>query len=149
MKTIWYIVIIITALCVLLLIPFSIFFYETDEDQDAGKRMCAAFQFTMCSFVSAGLIIFILYMMYSKADIPVTACSRGISTRSSSTAAIAAAASAAPQKCQDIDLEIEVSFIIFMIATVIFLGMFLFVIFGGVGLFAMPLDLIHAYTRRP
>ena len=49
----------------------------------------------------------------------------------------------------DTTLTIDVSFVIFLIAMVVFVGMFLFTVFGGVGLFAMPLDLIHAYTRKP
>jgi len=43
----------------------------------------------------------------------------------------------------------QVSFVVFMIAMFTFVGMFLFIIFGGVGLFALPLDYIHAFTRRP
>ena len=43
----------------------------------------------------------------------------------------------------------QVSFVIFIMATFTFLGMFLFIIFGGVGLFGLPLDFIHEFTRRP
>jgi hypothetical protein len=34
-------------------------------------------------------------------------------------------------------------------ASITFVGMFLFVLFGGVGLFGLPLDFIYSYTRRP
>ena len=42
MKTIWYSVIIMVAICAFVLIPFSIFFYETDEDDTTSKRLCTA-----------------------------------------------------------------------------------------------------------
>jgi len=34
-------------------------------------------------------------------------------------------------------------------ASITFVGMFLFVLFGGVGLFGLPLDFIYSYTKRP
>lgn len=34
-------------------------------------------------------------------------------------------------------------------ACITFFGMFLFVLFGGVGLFGLPLGFIHSFTRRP
>ena len=34
-------------------------------------------------------------------------------------------------------------------AIITLFGMFIFVLFGGVGLFALPIDYIHAFTRRP
>ena len=46
-------------------------------------------------------------------------------------------------------MELDVSFMVFMLAVITFCGMFLFVLFGGVGIFALPLDFIHAFTRRP
>lgn len=42
MKAIWYIVILSVSLCAFLLIPFSIFYYETDEDATMTKRLCTA-----------------------------------------------------------------------------------------------------------
>lgn len=34
-------------------------------------------------------------------------------------------------------------------AFITFLGMFIFVVFGGVGLFALPIDYIHVFSRKP
>lgn len=42
MKVIWYAVILMVALCAFVLIPFSIFYYETDEDESGTKRLCTA-----------------------------------------------------------------------------------------------------------
>lgn len=46
-------------------------------------------------------------------------------------------------------MELSISFFVFLMAFITFVGMFLFVMFGGVGLFALPIDYIHAFTRRP
>lgn len=46
-------------------------------------------------------------------------------------------------------LEIDVSFPIYLIGIMSFISWFLFIIFGGIGLTALPMDLIHTYTTRP
>lgn len=46
-------------------------------------------------------------------------------------------------------MTFQSSFIVYMIALVSFVGWFLFAIFGGVGLAALPMDLITAFTTRP
>lgn len=43
----------------------------------------------------------------------------------------------------------KVSIAVFIIAAFSFIGWFFFVIFGGVGLSALPMDFIHSFTRRP
>ena len=46
------------------------------------------------------------------------------------------------QKCHDSTMEIDVSYIIFLIATITFVGTYMFIIFGGAGLFGLPLSFI-------
>lgn len=46
-------------------------------------------------------------------------------------------------------ISFQSTFIVYMIALVSFVGWFLFAIFGGVGLAALPMDLITAFTTRP
>lgn len=42
MKEIWYFVFLAVAVMALLLIPFSMFYYETNEDDAVSKRLCSA-----------------------------------------------------------------------------------------------------------
>jgi len=46
-------------------------------------------------------------------------------------------------------LEVDVSFPIYLIGIMSFISWFLFVIFGGVGLTALPMDLIYIFSTRP
>lgn len=46
-------------------------------------------------------------------------------------------------------LEIDVSFPIYLIGIMSFISWFLFVVFGGIGLTALPMDLVHIFTTRP
>jgi len=47
------------------------------------------------------------------------------------------------------NIEIDVSFPIYLIGVMSFFSWFLFVIFGGIGLTALPMDLIHIFKTRP
>jgi hypothetical protein len=42
----------------------------------------------------------------------------------------------------NVTITYEVSFVVYVMAFSSFIGNFLFVLFGGVGLFALPIDLI-------
>ncbi len=46
-------------------------------------------------------------------------------------------------------LTMDVSLVVYTLAIVSLLGWFLFVIFGGVGITALPLDLFHEFRTRP
>jgi len=80
MKEIWYIVISAVALLSFLLIPFSIFYYETDEELDWNRRACHAAQLSFCTFLVIIITVFILFGFFATADIPVTACAKNVST---------------------------------------------------------------------
>lgn len=47
------------------------------------------------------------------------------------------------------EFSIQVSFVIYIIALMSFISWFLFVLFGGIGLFALPLDLLYDFCTRP
>ena len=42
-----------------------------------------------------------------------------------------------------------VTFPVYVVALMGFVGWFFFVLFGGIGMIALPMDLILAYIRRP
>jgi len=45
-------------------------------------------------------------------------------------------------------IDYRVSFILYMISTITLVGTVFFVVFGGVGLAALPMDLVNAYRKR-
>jgi LMBR1 domain-containing protein 1 len=53
------------------------------------------------------------------------------------------------QTVKEVTVEYEVSFPIYCMAFLSFVGWFLFAIFGGVGLSALPIDLIRDFMYRP
>jgi len=49
----------------------------------------------------------------------------------------------------DDTIDYRVSFLLYVVSMITFLGMFLFVVFGGIGLASLPMDLINGYRKRP
>lgn len=46
-------------------------------------------------------------------------------------------------------MQVQVNYVVYLIAIVSLLGYILFAVFGGVGMFALPLDLIQGFFHRP
>jgi len=46
-------------------------------------------------------------------------------------------------------INYRISFLLYVVSMLSFIGMFLFVVFGGIGLAALPMDLINGYRKRP
>ena len=46
-------------------------------------------------------------------------------------------------------LRVSVTPVVYLMAMISFVGWFFFVLFGGIGLSALPMDLISAYRARP
>lgn len=46
-------------------------------------------------------------------------------------------------------LESETSFYVYVIALLSFFGWILLILFGGIGLFALPIDMINEFRLRP
>lgn len=89
----------------------------------------------------------LIFSKFNKAEIPITTASCGLKFVESSSAVTINIASCMVNRNSFI--EIDVSFPIYLIGIMSFISWFLFVIFGGVGLTALPMDLIHTFTTRP
>jgi LMBR1 domain-containing protein 1 len=88
----------------------------------------------------------ISYAFLSKAEVPVRAimCSLVDIQPSNSTNFTMSSCNS-----NDTSFEIDVSFPIYTIGLLSFISWFLFVIFGGIGLAALPLDFIYDFNTRP
>jgi len=157
----WQMIHILLALMIFFIIPYAYFFYENDmsEAEAREKRCCAsqagqAFIYTCMFAVVLILLMVILYAFVHETTIPVTAV-----YYSASKGAVQAwiAAQANTFDCKDIPCRgrrttswtVPVTFPIYLVAFIAFIGWFIFTIFVGVGMIALPLDLINEYRTRP
>jgi LMBR1 domain-containing protein 1 len=97
------------------------------------------------------IVLLIMFKYMSETDIPVTEISQLASTMQDLTAKNMPAAVAAARGLSSAKehLSMKVTFPIYLVALIGFIGWFLFALFGGIGMIALPMDLILAFIRRP
>ncbi|XP_039145468.1 LIMR family protein Os06g0128200-like isoform X1 [Dioscorea cayenensis subsp. rotundata] len=166
MKTLWLAVYITDAVLVFLVIPFTMFYYEADQDKSAGKRLKSSLMWVIVSAIICTLILGILYGLLGKADITVRHLSSSATnfpsmwTEFSSTQHCIGSSSHqifSIKQCSAYTASASslttwttrTSFPEYVVAVTTIVGSVLFSIFGGVGITCLPLGLIASFIKRP
>eukprot|EP01012_Entosiphon_sulcatum_P046492 TRINITY_DN6249_c0_g1_i1.p1 TRINITY_DN6249_c0_g1~~TRINITY_DN6249_c0_g1_i1.p1 ORF type:complete len:513 (+),score=151.80 TRINITY_DN6249_c0_g1_i1:117-1655(+) len=169
---VWQICLIATVVMAIVVIPFAIFYYE-GVDADEGNiltQACPAIFYTLLLVIVFVGITVGLWFGIGNTDIPyisyeapmqnVTLPFVPLLANATTTAAlpslptaiaIAAQIDAACSICSKdtLHLKIKVSLAIYAIAVLCLLGWICLVLFGGVGLATLPIDLILDWVHRP
>eukprot|EP00163_Fabomonas_tropica_P003907 TRINITY_DN13466_c0_g2_i5.p1 TRINITY_DN13466_c0_g2~~TRINITY_DN13466_c0_g2_i5.p1 ORF type:complete len:560 (-),score=152.78 TRINITY_DN13466_c0_g2_i5:3659-5239(-) len=173
MALMWQVFFIIVAVMVIIVIPFAIFYYENDEDE-AGTQLAGALKMEAITFVVAAIVIGLMYAFLSTAEPPIEQLStKGLqpglpgSDYNQFYGAGRTGGAGFALACLDTGggksyhepasfchremsiLKINVSFPIYLIGLISVVGWFFFVLFGGIGLVALPIDLILTFVHRP
>mmetsp|Transcript_24368 Transcript_24368/g.39232 ORF Transcript_24368/g.39232 Transcript_24368/m.39232 type:complete len:534 (+) Transcript_24368:160-1761(+) len=176
MNLVWTISFYMTAVMVLIIIPFAYFYYENETDSGestAGccglipywnSQLCEGIKWSLAFFISFSLILVIMYALLPYADIPLTTRTYDFT---SSTLRVTTAvpdldeldvdcSSDADTAAQTHDcfvsssvIELQITFPVYCMALLAFVGWFLFVLFAGMGLPALPWDLFNEWRFRP
>lgn len=153
----WQIIYIALALMISLVIPYAYFYYENDQDPDqehstCDTQACHAFRAMIVFFVVFIIFLLIAYSLLNNAEIPV----RIINKNASELRPIARGIDAFKTECvkptcasDTFTWVIPVTFPVYVMAFLGFFGWFLFTVFCGVGLVALPMDLINEFITRP
>jgi len=136
----WQIIFMSVFIYVVVLIPTASFYYESDEEETVASRLCYTFKHLAFVVVIVGLILTIMYLLLATTHIPVETYTCAYSSSSDSFA-----------ECDEGEttLKIPVTFPVYVMGLLSFVGWFLLVMFGGIGLSAIPLDFINMYRFRP
>lgn len=160
---------------VFLLIPFMTFFYEADDGllmngttitTQKNSRICEALKYEVVIIVIFGTLFIVGYLILGEAEIPIQVYSGTIPDASTiqtlPNTTFFSVDNLAPMdnalqdyailventKSQE-NLTIQVNIPTFFAGFMSFLGWFFFALFGGIGLAAVPLDLVLAFIHRP
>lgn len=159
MDTLWLIVFMAIVIFIVVLIPYAIYYYEADDGDDNrnNHQWLEALKYESATILVAVALIVVLFVTVSTSKIPMRAMS--INSQSpgkgfqlyvdGSTLSVAELANAALVTPQKIVITINVSFPVYTTGLVSFIGWFGFTVFCGIGLIALPLDLILAFAYRP
>ena len=170
----WQMLAVAIAAMVVVVIPFVIFAYEADDEglgalKRHGRgnpigRACdfkncrvsvrSAFGYTLITLLISLAVLLISYVFLRYTDIPLQATTVGVApnTWQPSTAAVQAdhvCGSSAQCAWTDSTLSFEVTFVVYMAGLLTFVGWFIFSLFVGIGLVALPLDGFNAWRLRP
>lgn len=171
----WQIIYITFAVLITAIIPFAFFFYESDVDPEVSHGFCngqcgSAIKYTLVFFISFVVLIVILYATSRTAEIPVqryaqspslvSPIARQVSNQGTRTVKtfpgnitrrlyLGGCQEAYGCVANTFVWQVDVTFPIYVMALLGFIGWFLFTFFVGVGFFALPMDLINAWRTRP
>ena len=147
MDIFWMVVYLSTAVMVLFIIPALTYYYEADPDWSCFEKIKYSFCFFLVTVFVVMAILLVTYGFLSTAEVPITAISCSLVNMQSSQST----SFNISDNCysSSATMNIEVSFPIYVIGFMSFISWFLFVIFGGIGLPALPLDFIYDFCTRP
>ena len=151
MDLIWQIIYLVIAVFVFAIIPLEIAIYESDPDWTCKQKLSNTFCFFICEVIVVGLLFLITFFLFNKVHIPVESFDCPIENLIDSKDAIVENVNA-NKICttnEDSHIEFTVDFKVYAIALLSFISYLLFMLFGGVGIFAFPLDLIYSFCTRP
>ncbi|EFA76425.1 LMBR1-like conserved region-containing protein [Heterostelium album PN500] len=201
METLWIVVYIAIAVFAIVIVPFAMFFYESDE-ADGGNQFVSAIKGTIVILFVFVALTGILWILIGIAEIPTIVVSNPLipkdpnffATKPDATATVAyqqawwsfylassgapgLPAEALPTQAANPSLPVDkwaeysdaatggrilnevrsgteflmfrVSIALFIITMVSFGGWLLFILFGGIGVAALPMDMISDFRYRP
>lgn len=172
MSAAWYTIFLLIFILALVVVPYTIFFYEEDDSfaltgqNDCKKAFCSASKYMVFVFIIVALITGILFAVLGQSDVPVkdynfdmqvllSTGDRGVGNRiaislpNGETEDLAVSEMSDNIDVSDDTVQLQLSFPVFVMALMAFVGWFLFVIFGGLGIAGIPIDCFRGFIHRP
>jgi len=149
MQAMWMGTFITLAVFVVVVVPGAMFWHEIEDDSDVKKKKCYVACRLLVMIALAGCAVAISYAFLSEATIPVTkyTCeSWQFADVHDDATQLSRGACAEGQRSH---VTIKVGFRVYLVAVMCFIGWFLLVMFGGIGLSAVPMDTILEFKERP
>jgi len=152
MEPVWLGIYIIIG-CFAFIIPFGYFYYEAeDPDQKSiGKQIAAGFKWDIVWALMFFTPTAIMWFFLGIAEVPVTklGAKLGPDWDPQTGGSIVPTALLDPTKLENQIIPYRISFLLYLISMLAFVGAFLLILFGGIGLAALPMDLINGFRKRP
>lgn len=144
LELVWLIFYMVVAGLCIAVIPFTMFYYESqDPDEGICYQIKWGLIYTILMIACAALTIGLMWAFIRNAEIDYTLLTSGISDTPDFTCTDASCTGSAEI------LSIEVSLVVYIIAIFSLAGWLVFTVFGGIGLVALPLDMILSFVTRP
>ena len=156
MDIMWKLVYILIVCFVFFIIPLAISLYECDPDWTFCQKIRNSLCFFACEVIVVGCLFGITFLIWNKAHIPISSLKCDIDINAAFSLSSVEINSDNEEdfnnkcgKIEEKEIEIKVSFAVYIIALLSLISYALFMLFGGVGIFSFPLDLIYSFCTRP
>jgi hypothetical protein len=139
------------AVWVVVIIPFLIFYYEAEDPESPRGQLCWAVVYETVTLACATTVLVIMWIFLGRAQIPVTqyVYDGPLLDAAALTPAAGCGLDSGCVEGENSFYEIGVTPIVYIMALSSFVGWFFLALFGGIGMAALPLDLMLAYKSRP
>jgi LMBR1 domain-containing protein 1 len=147
MKIFWIIIYVLSFIYIIIIFPIVTAFYDSDFELTFNEKLKHSICSFLATFISFILISIILHYTIGKANIKLNYINCPISNYEYSNIEI----TANNEYCIENkgNISIKVNYVITCLAIFSFISWFLFAIFGGIGLSALPLDFFNDFCTRP
>ena len=156
MDIMWKLVYILIVCFVFFIIPLAMSLYECDPDWTFGQKIRNSLCFFACEVIVVICLFGITFLIWNKAHIPISSLKCDIDINADFSLSSVEINSDNEEdfnnqcgKIEEKEIEIKVSFAVYIIALLSLISYALFMLFGGVGIFSFPLDLIYSFCTRP
>jgi len=163
MTELWTYVYVVMIVWVGFILPFTLFYYEADSEKGFLQRMLEAGQYWFVTMLAFGVFLGIGFGLFGEAVYDSRSLNSGFVRASSDLSGATGCVqqgewgpSVGNTTCDGVSSSppvvtwsIKVTFPVYCIALVTIVGWILFMVFAGVGLIALPVDMIKSYVYRP
>jgi len=161
--TLWQVLMVIVIVFCVFIIPLAISYYQAydvdmdgEESTSCGSKLCTAFKWQLLTFAILTPVLFIMYAFLNKTSIPIwqneevdVAKFHYKPYTLEEGMLITKDWKVSGGKFYATVLKMPTSFPIYLVAAFSFLGWIFFAMYAGIGLIAIPMDLILAWKYRP
>ena len=168
MEYLWEAINIMIAILVALVIPFGFFYYEADDEGDevgsSGMKLQNSIKSTSGFLFVFLMVLLIMYSYCNQTDIPIRLHNLDCTVSglvfpvgtsfSGSTSSLGTYLNAFENNNSGLVTTrfywtFSVTFVVYLLAILSFIGNFFFSVFGGIGLMALPVELVNDFLTRP
>lgn len=144
----YQILFIIYLVFLVFVLPMVLFFYETDEENSCIGRFCKALVYTVVIAVIVLILGLLAWGLLKKGSVTPNVAISTMYTLSLSEVKVKNEFLDQQSSKDGYTMNYELPAHIFGVVFLIFIGWFLFVMFAGIGITAVPMDLIMDYIYR-
>lgn len=174
MEALWYATFTTMIIYIFAVIPWALFYYEQDSDAPQSKKVVSATMWTISMGLVLIMAMLIAYYFGGEAEFQLKSVTSGMGLLSNSALSSATACIALPAlitsatdfstssgslggtACSAYGAEVGTetfavrpTFIVYVIAVASIVSWVIFMIYAGVGVVALPMDLIKGFIYRP